>query len=86
MAKVIVIGCYAQLKPEEISSIPGVSLVLGAAEKFNILKHINELDEFGTTGAIAGPVSDANIFIPTYSIEDRTRTFLKVQDGCDYKM
>lgn len=46
MAKVIVIGCYAQLKPEEISSIPGVSLVLGAAEKFNILKHINELDEF----------------------------------------
>ncbi|MBK7224097.1 MAG: tRNA (N(6)-L-threonylcarbamoyladenosine(37)-C(2))-methylthiotransferase MtaB [Saprospiraceae bacterium] len=85
MAKVIVIGCYAQLKPEEISSIPGVSLVLGAAEKFNILKHINELDEFGTTGAIAGPVSDANIFIPTYSIEDRTRTFLKVQDGCDYK-
>lgn len=85
MAKVIVIGCYAQLKPEEISSIPGVSLVLGAAEKFNILKHINELDEFGTTGAIAGPISDANIFIPTYSIEDRTRTFLKVQDGCDYK-
>jgi threonylcarbamoyladenosine tRNA methylthiotransferase MtaB len=86
-AKVIVIGCYAQLKPKEIASIPGVAMVLGAAEKFNILHHINSIDTYSSSYAsiFATAVSDANIFIPSYSIEDRTRTFLKVQDGCDYK-
>lgn len=85
-AKVIVIGCYAQLKPKEIAEIPGVSMVLGASEKFNILKHLQSLDEYATHAIVhAHAVSDANIFVPTYSIEDRTRTFLKVQDGCDYK-
>ena len=85
-AKVIVIGCYAQLKPVEIAGIPGVSMVLGAAEKFNILEHLQHLEPMNPLGQIhAGDIRDVNQFIPSYSIEDRTRTFLKVQDGCDYK-
>ncbi|MDF1694635.1 MAG: tRNA (N(6)-L-threonylcarbamoyladenosine(37)-C(2))-methylthiotransferase MtaB [Saprospiraceae bacterium] len=85
-AKVVVIGCYAQLKPEEISNIEGVDLVLGAAEKFNILKYIDEISAMSGKGMVmAGEVTDANTFIDSFSFGDRTRSFLKVQDGCDYK-
>jgi threonylcarbamoyladenosine tRNA methylthiotransferase MtaB len=85
-AKVVVIGCYAQLKPEEISSIPGVDLVLGAAEKFNILDYIDGLEKTSGAGNIRrSEIKEVNIFKEAYSFGDRTRTFLKVQDGCDYK-
>lgn len=85
-AKVIVIGCYAQLKPEEISNIEGVDLVLGAAEKFNILSYIDDISVAPGKGMVkAGEVSDANTFIDSFSFGDRTRSFLKVQDGCNYK-
>ena len=85
-AKVVVIGCYAQLKPKEIAEIPGVDLVLGAAEKFNILSYIDDLTMTSGKGLIkAGEVKEVNHFIGSYSIGDRTRSFLKVQDGCDYK-
>ncbi len=82
-AVVIIIGCYAQLKPEEISSIPGVNLVLGANEKFNILEYIDKLD---SEEAIVRNenIKQTNSFVPAFSIGDRTRSFLKVQDGCDY--
>lgn len=85
-AKIVVIGCYAQLKPKEISEIEGVDLVLGAAEKFNILNYIETLEHHTGVGEIkAGEIKEVNSFISSYSIGDRTRTFLKVQDGCDYK-
>lgn len=85
-AKIVVVGCYAQLKPKEISEIPGVDLVLGASEKFNILEYIDVLSESADKGMIkAGDVKEANTFISSFSIGDRTRTFLKVQDGCNYK-
>lgn len=84
-AEVIVIGCYAQLKPKEISEIPGVSLVLGASEKFNILNHIQQRVQHMPAQVYSQPIKELNEFIPSYSIEDRTRSFLKVQDGCDYK-
>ena len=85
-AFVVVIGCYAQLKPKEISGIEGVDLVLGAAEKFKILDYINDLSKTNDKGLIhAGEVSTAKDFINSFSFGDRTRSFLKVQDGCDYK-
>jgi threonylcarbamoyladenosine tRNA methylthiotransferase MtaB len=85
-AKIVVIGCYAQLKPKEISEIPGVDLVLGAGEKFNILQYIDEIANLGTKGMIrAGEISTVNTFVDSFSFGDRTRSFLKVQDGCDYK-
>ncbi len=85
-AKVIVVGCYAQLKPVEIASIPGVSLVLGAAEKFEIIDYIQTVDHNSPHGhAYYSEISEVKQFIPSYSIEGRTRSFLKVQDGCDYK-
>lgn len=85
-AFVVVIGCYAQLKPEEISNIEGVDLVLGAKEKFNILQYLDELTKAPGKGMIqAGEVSDANTFIDAFSFGDRTRSFLKIQDGCNYK-
>jgi threonylcarbamoyladenosine tRNA methylthiotransferase MtaB len=85
-AKIVVVGCYAQLKPREISEIPGVDLVLGAAEKFRILDYIDGLEKSGSKGMIhASDVREANIFQDAFSFGDRTRTFLKVQDGCDYK-
>ena len=85
-AKVIVIGCYAQLKPEEISNIEGVDLVLGAAEKFNILSYIDDISVTPGKGMVkAGEVSEANTFVDSFSFGDRTRSFLKVQDGCNYK-
>ncbi len=82
-ATIIVIGCYAQLKPEEIRSIEGVDLVLGAQEKFNVLQYI-ESDQF-EEGIHSCDIEDVNQFIGSYSLGDRTRAFLKVQDGCDYQ-
>ena len=85
-AYVVVIGCYAQLKPQEISEIPGVDLVLGAAEKFKILNYIDDLSKAPGKGMIqAGEVKEAYHFKEAFSFGDRTRSFLKVQDGCDYK-
>lgn len=85
-ARVVVIGCYAQLKPKEISEIPGVDLVLGAAEKFNIIKYIDGLAKTTDKGMVmAGEVSEASSFVDAFSFGDRTRSFLKVQDGCNYK-
>jgi threonylcarbamoyladenosine tRNA methylthiotransferase MtaB len=85
-AKVIVIGCYAQLKPDEIANIEGVDLVLGAAEKFRILDYVEELSKAPGKGMVkAGEVTEAKQFINAFSFGDRTRSFLKVQDGCDYK-
>jgi len=85
-AKIVVVGCYAQLKPQEIAEIPGVDLVLGAAEKFNILKYIDGISGSAGKGmVIAGDVKEANSFIDAFSFGDRTRSFLKVQDGCNYK-
>ncbi len=83
-AYVTIVGCYAQLKPKEIAEIPGVDLVLGAAEKFQIVEHITDLTKNPKTLIYNQPVSEANEFIPAWSLGDRTRTFLKVQDGCDY--
>ena len=85
-AKVVVVGCYAQLKPREIAEIPGVDLVLGAAEKFRILDFIDELSQSPDKGLVrASEVSAANEFVHSFSFGDRTRSFLKVQDGCDYQ-
>ena len=83
-AYVTIVGCYAQLKPKEISEIPGVDMVLGAAEKFNIIEHINDLTKQEKAIVHNGPIDETNQFVTAYSIGDRTRTFLKVQDGCDY--
>ncbi len=85
-AFVVVVGCYAQLKPQEISEIPGVDLVLGAAEKFRILDYIDTLSKAQGKGMIhAGEVREAKDFVNAFSFGDRTRAFLKIQDGCDYK-
>lgn len=85
-AKVIVIGCYAQLKPEEITQIEGVDLVLGAAEKFRIVEFVESIGNATSKGMMmAGDVKEANQFVSSFSMGDRTRSFLKVQDGCDYK-
>lgn len=85
-AFVVVIGCYAQLKPKEIAEISGVDLVLGAAEKFRILEFIDDLSKAPGKGMVqAGAVSAAKDFINSFSFGDRTRSFLKVQDGCNYK-
>ena len=83
-AYVTIVGCYAQLKPQEIAEIPGVDMVLGAAEKFNIIHHIDQLTKKDKTKVLNSPIEQTNIFVPAFSIGDRTRTFLKVQDGCDY--
>jgi threonylcarbamoyladenosine tRNA methylthiotransferase MtaB len=85
-AFVVVTGCYAQLKPAEIAEIPGVDLVLGAGEKFRILEYVDDLSKAQGKGMIhAGEVGDVNTFTSSFSFGDRTRSFLKVQDGCDYK-
>lgn len=84
-AKIVVIGCYAQLKPKEISEIPGVDLVLGASEKFNILKFIDEISLTDKGIVKAADIHSVNQFIGSFSFGDRTRSFMKVQDGCDYK-
>jgi threonylcarbamoyladenosine tRNA methylthiotransferase MtaB len=81
---VVVTGCYAQLKPKEIASIPGVDLVLGAAEKFNIAHHLRELTKGDSAKICSCDIGDVKDFNPSFSLNDRTRAFLKVQDGCDY--
>ncbi|MFT3946466.1 MAG: tRNA (N(6)-L-threonylcarbamoyladenosine(37)-C(2))-methylthiotransferase MtaB [Agriterribacter sp.] len=81
---VVITGCYAQLKPKEIAEIEGVDLVLGAAEKFNIASHLKELSKGDSTKISSCDIEDVNSFNSSYSLHDRTRTFLKVQDGCDY--
>lgn len=83
-AFVTIVGCYAQLKPQEIAEIPGVDMVLGAAEKFQLVDHITDLTKKPKAVVYNQPVTEANTFVPSFSIGDRTRTFLKVQDGCDY--
>jgi threonylcarbamoyladenosine tRNA methylthiotransferase MtaB len=80
----VITGCYAQLKPKEIAEIPGVDLVLGAAEKFNIAAHIRELTKGDSTKICSCDVEEVTGFHASWSVNDRTRTFLKVQDGCDY--
>ena len=81
---VVITGCYAQLKPKEISEIPGVDLVLGAAEKFNIAHHIKELAKGDPAKICSCDIEEVSGFHASWSMSDRTRTFLKVQDGCDY--
>ncbi len=81
---VAVVGCYAQLKPAEIAAIEGVDIVLGAGEKFNLLKRVEETPKDGIAHIAAGEIKDVKTFVPSYSSGDRTRTFLKVQDGCNY--
>ncbi|MFT3822738.1 MAG: tRNA (N(6)-L-threonylcarbamoyladenosine(37)-C(2))-methylthiotransferase MtaB [Chitinophagaceae bacterium] len=81
---VVITGCYAQLKPAEIAAIPGVDLVLGAAEKFNITQHLQELTKGNSAKICSCDVEEISGFNASFSIQDRTRTFLKVQDGCDY--
>lgn len=84
-AFIVVVGCYAQLKPQEIANIPGVDLVLGAAEKFNLINHLSVLlNKNAETKIFNENIKQTNIFIPGFSIGDRTRSFMKVQDGCDY--
>ncbi len=90
-AFIAVVGCYAQLKPEEIAAIPGVDLVLGANEKFDLATHVDRklaLIDGGHRAqkgeAIHGPIKELKHFVPSWNANDRTRTFLKVQDGCDY--
>ncbi len=87
-AMVVITGCYAQLKPEEIAKIEGVDLVLGAAEKFNLAAHLKEISKGPADGGGAKicscDIEDVAGFNSSYSLSDRTRTFLKVQDGCDY--
>jgi threonylcarbamoyladenosine tRNA methylthiotransferase MtaB len=85
-AKVVVIGCYAQLKPKEISEIPGVDLVLGAKEKFRILDYVDQLGSTSGREIIHNSeIQEVDLFQGAFSFGDRTRSFLKVQDGCDYK-
>lgn len=81
---VVITGCYAQLKPREIAEIPGVDLVLGAAEKFNLAVHLKELTKGDSARIGSCDIEDVTGFNTSYSLNDRTRTFLKVQDGCDY--
>lgn len=84
-AFIAIIGCFAQLKPQEISQIPGVDLVLGANEKFNILYYVDEkFEKSGSAHVAFENIKKTNEFVPAFSYGDRTRSFLKVQDGCDY--
>ncbi len=84
-AFLIAVGCYAQLKPEELAAIDGVDLVLGATEKFNVTSYIIDLSKNQHGKVHSCEISDADFYVGSYSIGDRTRAFLKVQDGCDYK-
>ncbi|MFT6754961.1 MAG: threonylcarbamoyladenosine tRNA methylthiotransferase MtaB [Urechidicola sp.] len=84
-AFMIAIGCYAQLKPEELAAVDGVDLVLGATEKFKVTDYINDLSKNDMGEIHSCEIEDADFYVGSYSIGDRTRAFLKVQDGCDYK-
>ncbi|MBL7927720.1 MAG: tRNA (N(6)-L-threonylcarbamoyladenosine(37)-C(2))-methylthiotransferase MtaB [Bacteroidia bacterium] len=83
-AFIIIVGCYAQLKPHEIAAIPGVDLVLGANEKFNVVSYLHTLNKQQQTQVHACEINDVNTFVYAQSETERTRIFLKVQDGCDY--
>jgi threonylcarbamoyladenosine tRNA methylthiotransferase MtaB len=83
-AFIAVVGCYAQLKPEQISTIEGVDVVLGASEKFKLLNYINLSGKNAHTEIHNCEIDEVNAFVDAYSVGDRTRSFLKVQDGCDY--
>jgi len=84
-AFLIAVGCYAQLKPEELAAVDGVDLVLGATEKFKVTQYINDLSKNDIGEVHSCEISEADFYVGSYSIGDRTRAFLKVQDGCDYK-
>jgi threonylcarbamoyladenosine tRNA methylthiotransferase MtaB len=84
-AFVAAVGCYAQLKPEELAAVDGVDLVLGATEKFKITDYLNDLSKNDLGEVHSCEIEEANFYVGSYSIGDRTRAFLKVQDGCDYK-
>ena len=84
-AFVVAVGCYAQLQPEELAAVNGVDLVLGATEKFKITDYLNELTKNKTAAIHSCEIEAADFYVSSYSIGDRTRAFLKVQDGCDYK-
>ena len=83
-SSIIVIGCYAQLKPDDIAAIDGVDIVLGTEEKFNLINHINTIDFNGGTKIMQSEIDHVHTFAPSYSSGERTRSFLKIQDGCDY--
>jgi threonylcarbamoyladenosine tRNA methylthiotransferase MtaB len=83
-AVIVITGCYAQLKPKEIAEIPGVDLVLGAAEKFNLSNHLKDFSKGDSTKICSCDIAEVTDFNSSFSVTDRTRTFLKVQDGCDY--
>jgi len=83
-ATIAVIGCYAQLQPAEIAAIPGVELVVGAAEKFNLFAHLSSLKANGKATVIQSPIETVQSFQPSFSAAERTRTYLKIQDGCNY--
>ena len=84
-AFLIAIGCYAQLKPEELAAVDGVDMVLGATEKFKVTDYINDLTKNEKGEVHACEIEEADFYVGSYSIGDRTRAFLKIQDGCDYK-
>ena len=81
---IAVIGCYAQLKPNDIAAIDGVDIVLGAGEKFNLLNYLDSIDLNGGAKVIQSEIDHVHTFTPSYSTGERTRSFLKIQDGCDY--
>ena len=83
-AKIAVIGCYAQLQPEQISKIPGVDLVLGSSEKFNLLSHLNSLNGTNESKIITSTIKNISSFQPSFTNGERTRSYLKIQDGCNY--
>ena len=83
-AFIAAVGCYAQLKPQELADVNGVDLVLGATEKFKITDYINDLTKNDFGEVYSCEIKDADFYVGSYSIGDRTRAFLKVQDGCDY--
>ncbi len=83
-SSVAVIGCYAQLKPNDIAAIDGVDIVLGAEEKFNLLNHLDSINLNGSTKVVQSEIDQVHKFTPSYSSAERTRSFLKIQDGCDY--
>ncbi len=83
-AFIVIIGCYAQLKPKEIAAIPGVDLILGAQEKFNLIQYLDNIEKNEETNIENNSIKETKEFVPGFSMGDRTRTFMKIQDGCDY--
>lgn len=83
-SKIAVIGCFAQLQPDSIANLNGVDIVLGANDKFDLIKYLNETNAEMSTKVIRSDIDEVNSFKPSYSMDERTRSYLKVQDGCDY--